>query len=99
MSRTLAEPLRVGDRYFFIDLYRSAVILLMLEGHVFRTFLSSPLQQTPLFQIHEILHGLSAPAFLFGAGVTFVISTRKRWEDYHRWGYPLARRIGRFLLI
>ena len=96
---TEAKHLRAGDRHLFIDLYRSAVILLMLEGHVFRTFLSIQLQQTPLFQIHEIIHGLSAPAFLFGAGVTFVISTRKRWEDYHRWGVPLARRVGRFLLI
>ena len=29
------------QRFLFIDLYRSAVILLMLEGHVVLTFLRS----------------------------------------------------------
>ncbi len=86
-------------RHFFIDLYRTAVIVLMLEGHVVRAFLSPYLQQMHLFQIHEFIHGLSAPAFLFGAGLTFVISTRRRWEEYHHWGPPLARRVRRLLFI
>ncbi|MBI1802967.1 MAG: DUF1624 domain-containing protein [Ignavibacteriae bacterium] len=96
----MAEPLAVPKRrHLFIDLYRSAVILLMLEGHVFRTFLPPDVQQTPFFQFHEFFHGLSAPAFLFGAGLTFVISTRKRWESYHHWDEPLARRVRRLLLV
>jgi uncharacterized membrane protein len=86
-------------RYLFIDLYRSAVIVLMLEGHIVRSLLKSELQQTALFGIHEFFHGLSAPAFLFGAGLTFIISTHKRWEEYHHWGSPLAKRAGRLLLI
>jgi fucose 4-O-acetylase-like acetyltransferase len=88
-------------RHLFIDLYRSAVILLMLEGHIFRELLSSSIQQTSLFQFHEFFHGLSAPAFLFGSGLTFVISTRKRWEDFHHWGTPLSRRVKRlgFVLL
>ncbi|MBA4312102.1 MAG: hypothetical protein C0417_05690 [Chlorobiaceae bacterium] len=90
---------RSGERYVFIDLYRSAVILLMLEGHVLRAFLPASLQREPLFQLHEFFHGLSAPAFLFGAGLTFVISTRKRWEAYHHWDPPLAKRLRRFLLV
>jgi hypothetical protein len=86
-------------RFLFIDLYRTAVILLMLEGHVFRSLLSKDLQQTDLFQLHEFFHGLTAPAFLFGAGLTFVISTRRRWLEYHRWGEPVAGRLRRYLLI
>ena len=86
-------------RFIFIDLYRSAVILLMLEGHVLRTFLTPEIQRSAVFQLHEFLHGLSAPAFLFGAGLTFVISTRKRWEAYHHWGPPLSRRVRRLLLV
>jgi hypothetical protein len=86
-------------RHLFIDLFRSAAILLMLEGHVFRMFLPLSLQETGLFMFHEIFHGLSAPAFLFGSGLTFVISTRKRWEDYHHWGPPLARRVRRLLYV
>jgi hypothetical protein len=87
------------QRFLFIDLYRSAVILLMLEGHVVRTFLSLRLQQTTFFQLHEFFHGLSAPAFLFGAGLTFIISTRQRWIEYHHWGTPLARRMRRLLWV
>ncbi len=71
----------------------------MLEGHVLRALLSSEIQQTGWFIFHEFFHGLSAPAFLFGAGLTFVISTHKRWESYHRWDSPLARRVGRFLIV
>ena len=87
------------QRHLFIDLYRSAVILLMLEGHVLRVFLSATVQKTVGFEFHEFFHGLSAPAFLFGAGLTFVISTRRRWEEYHHWDPPLARRVKRLLLV
>jgi hypothetical protein len=95
----MLESASAPQRYLFIDLYRSAVILLMLEGHVLRTFLPAGMQQTDAFQLHEFFHGLSAPAFLFGAGLTFVISTKKRWEAYHHWGKPLARRVKRLLLV
>lgn len=92
---------RVGSkpRYEFIDVYRSIIILLMLEGHIVRAVLDTSLQRTMAFTVHEFFHGITAPAFLFGAGLTFIISTRKRWEDFHHWGKPLARRIGRLLLI
>lgn len=96
MSQNLAQP---TQRHIFIDLYRSAVILLMLEGHIFRALLSLEYQQTEWFRIHEIFHGISAPAFLFGAGLTFIISTRTRWEDFHHWGAPLKRRLNRLIFI
>ncbi len=93
------SPLPRKHRFLFIDFFRSAVILLMLEGHVLRTVLTSGLQKSALFQLHEFLHGLSAPAFLFGAGLTFVISTKRRWTEFHRWGPPLSRRVRRLLFV
>ncbi len=93
------QPRSLTPRFVFIDVYRTIIILLMLEGHTLRALLTSEYQQTGWFTIHEFFHGLSAPAFLFGAGLTFVISTRKRWEEYHHWGSPLARRVGRFLIV
>ncbi len=89
----------IHRRLLFIDLYRSGVILLMLEGHVVRTFLAPRLQQTSFFQIHEFFHGLSAPAFLFGSGLTFIVSTRQRWIEYHHWGPPLERRVRRLSFV
>jgi len=87
------------QRYLFIDLFRTGIILLMLEGHIARSLLPQESQQSTWFMIHEFIHGLSAPAFLFGAGLTFVISTRKRWEEYHHWDRPLAGRLGRVTLV
>ena len=87
------------QRHFFIDLYRTIVIIVMLEGHVVRALLSPSLQLSRWFQIHEFIHGLSAPAFLFGAGLTFVLSTRTRWEEYHHWGPSLSRRVRRLSFI
>jgi hypothetical protein len=93
------RPAGAARRFVFIDLYRSAVILLMLEGHVVREVLAPDVQSSGTFIFHEFFHGLSAPAFLFGAGLTFVVSTRNRWSEYHHWGAPLAKRMGRLLLI
>jgi hypothetical protein len=95
----MADANAISPRHLFIDFYRTAVIFLMLEGHVVRALLAPYLRQMWMFQQHEFIHGLSAPAFLFGAGMTFVISTRKRWIEYHHWGQPLAWRTGRFLMI
>lgn len=106
MSAELASP-RITPaatapqqpRYLFIDLIRGAAILFMLEGHTFRALLASSIQQLPLYQLHELFHGITAPAFLFGAGLTFVISTRKRWEMSHYFSPYLIRRVGRMLLV
>jgi len=87
------------ERYLFIDLFRTIIILLMLEGHVLRQFLDVTLKGTMPFEMHEILHGITAPAFLFGAGLTFVISSHRRWSAYHRWGDELERRMRRIVMI
>jgi uncharacterized membrane protein len=97
MPAVSPEPSR--PRYLFIDLFRTIIILLMLEGHVVRQFLSPEMKSTTLFFLHEIFHGITAPAFLFGAGLTFVISSHRRWKEYHRWGPELERRFRRILMI
>jgi len=86
-------------RVLFIDLFRTVIIILMLEGHVVRQFLAAGLRTADLFFLHEILHGITAPAFLFGAGLTFVISSHRKWTEYHRWGPELERRLRRIIMI
>jgi hypothetical protein len=71
----------------------------MLQGHTFRTLLQPAVHQHPLYILQDLFHGLTAPIFLVGAGLTFVIATRKRWEEYHKLSRPLARRLGRILLV
>jgi hypothetical protein len=86
-------------RYLFIDLFRTIIILLMLEGHVLRQFLGPEARSSLGFYLHEIFHGITAPAFLFGAGLTFVISSHRRWTEFHHWGDELQRRLRRIAMI
>ncbi len=88
-----------AGRYLFIDLFRTIIIVLMLEGHVLRQFLPPESQSTFAFFLHEIFHGITAPAFLFGAGLTFVISSHRRWTEFHHWSDELERRVRRILMI
>lgn len=88
-----------SNRYVFIDLFRGAAVLFMLQGHVFRALIDPSIQQHPAYSFHDLFHGVTAPAFLFGAGLTFVISTRKRWEAYHHFSRHFLRRIGRMVIV
>ena len=88
-----------AGRYVFIDLFRTIIILLMLEGHVLRQFLPAMARESGPFFLHEIFHGITAPAFLFGAGLTFVISSHRRWTEFHRWSDELRRRLRRIVMI
>lgn len=107
MSRTapLASPAAGAGaaappgRHLFIDLFRGLIILLMLEGHILRQFLPPETQSSFAFYLHELFHGITAPAFLFGAGLTFVISSHRRWKEFHRWSEPLERRLRRIAMI
>lgn len=71
----------------------------MLEGHVVRALLTREAQNTPLFIFHEMVHGITGPGFLFGAGFAFAIATQRRWEYLVTFSPALLRRIWRLLLI
>lgn len=71
----------------------------MLQGHSFRALLYSTAQVDQFYVMQELFHGLTAPVFLVGAGLTFVIATRARWEEYHRINPSLVRRVGRIFLV
>jgi acyltransferase len=86
-------------RYDFLDLFRGLVVLFMLQGHVFRALLESSLQGTEAFRLHEIFHGITAPAFLFSAGFAFAIATQRRWNDLIRFSPIFFRRVWRAVLI
>ena len=87
------------QRYRFLDLYRGLIVLFMLEGHVLRALLTPELQQESWFIQHELLHGLTGPGFLFGAGFAFAIATQRRWDHLIAWTPAFLRRIWRVVLI
>ncbi len=86
-------------RYQFLDVFRGLIVLLMIEGHVLRELLTPALQNTPWFRFHELLHGVTGPGFLFGAGITFGISAQARWREFLVPSPALRRRIKKIALL
>lgn len=86
-----------GERYYFIDLFRLIAVFLMVQGHVFRALISWDLTKSLFWQIHETAHKLTAPMFLFGAGMIFMVITRDRWETYMRFDTRTWKRIRRYI--
>jgi hypothetical protein len=55
-----------------------------------------------LYDYHEKLFNLPAPAFLFASGIPLGMSLDRRWNDYRSWSPALRRRlvrIGEILLL
>jgi len=89
----MAEPTKV--RYLFVDLLRAWAVILMIEGHVLNSLLRPDLKETTVFGIIHFLNGIVAPAFLFMAGFTFAVASRRKWDDYLHLRKPLFRQVGR----
>jgi hypothetical protein len=86
-----------SSRLSFLDLFRGAFALVMLEGHTFRAVLHPALKDSTLFQYHELIHNLPGPAFLFASGVAFSISTCRYWDSYTQWGVRSGSRLLRLI--
>lgn len=71
----------------------------MIEGHTIRTVLESSFRSSTWFDIHERIHGITAPGFLFGAGFAFAIATLRRWEFLTSINNLFLRRVWRVIII
>lgn len=88
-----------SSRLCFLDLFRGAFALLMLEGHTFRALLHPALKESGLFQYHEIIHSLPGPAFLFASGVAFSNVTFRYWDSYKHWSKRSRNRLLRLTAL
>ena len=86
-------------RYTFIDLLRGWSIILMIEPHVFNTFLLAELKQTGWFSIVTFINGLIAPAFLFVSGFVFEISSGSKLGDMRKFKLPFWKKLWRIISI
>lgn len=86
-------------RYAFLDVYRGLIVLLMIEGHAVRELLLPSLQSSGAFRFHEIIHGVTGPGFLFGAGITFGISLQHRWSEFLSLTSTFLRRFRKIALL
>ncbi len=55
-------------REVYIDAFRGVMALAMVQGHVFEALLAPALREAPLYQLQLVLHGSTAPGFLFASG-------------------------------
>jgi hypothetical protein len=83
------------SRYAFLDLFRAFFVILMVEGHVVRALLSPEAQASEGFRLHELLHGITGPGFLFGAGFAFSIAAYRRREQMRSLSPAFLRRLWR----
>ena len=86
-------------RYISADILRGLVILIMIEVHVFNSFLLPELKQTAWFSVLNFINGLVAPSFLFVSGFAFQVSSGNKLEEMRKFGKAFWKKIGRILQI
>lgn len=89
-------------RYVSADLLRGLVMIIMIEVHVFNTFLQPGLKQTSWFGILNFINGLVAPSFLFVSGFAFQVSSGSKLDEMRKLGkafWKKTRRIFQIIII
>ncbi len=71
MEKLKSEIRDLPGRVPYLDYFRGIIILLMIQGHTFRALLDKSVKAGSWFEIHEFIHGVVAPGFLFLAGFLF----------------------------
>lgn len=86
-------------RYISADLLRGLVIIIMIEVHVFNTFLIPELRQTGWFTVLNFINGLVAPSFLFVSGFAFQVSSGSKLDEMRKFGKAFWKKIARIFQI
>ncbi|MGA9121508.1 MAG: heparan-alpha-glucosaminide N-acetyltransferase domain-containing protein, partial [Bacteroidota bacterium] len=92
------SPPRPG-RLQFIDAFRGWAVLIMVETHVINSMLRPELMDGAFFKVLNFINGLVAPSFLFAAGLTFAIATRRKGSDYLSFRPALFKQLFRLGLL
>ncbi|MDD8017501.1 MAG: heparan-alpha-glucosaminide N-acetyltransferase domain-containing protein [Bacteroidota bacterium] len=87
------------QRFIYIDLLRGWAVIVMIEVHVFNTFLLPELRDTAWFKVLNFINGLVAPSFLFIAGYSFTLIAQRKWNDYLSGNKIFWKQVGRIFQI
>lgn len=88
-----------ANRAQFIDMLKGWALLVMIEVHVFNSFLNPELRNEWWFPILNFINGLVAPAFTFTSGMVFVLSFQRGLDELRKFGSKFWKRMGRLTLI
>jgi hypothetical protein len=86
----------VGVRFVALDRLRALAVVSMVQGHTFSALMKPDALPATVMQWHALVHGLTAPAFLFGAGLAFGLATYPRYERHRHVGPVLYQRLRRY---
>lgn len=82
-----------------LDKLRALAAISMIQGHTFTALLAPDALPSLFMRLHALLHGLTAPAFLFGAGLAFGVASYPRYALHRVVGDALFRRLRRYALL
>jgi uncharacterized membrane protein len=86
-------------RLAFIDLLRGWALLVMIEVHVFNSFIIPALKTTPWFNVLNFINGLVAPSFTFISGFVFLLASQRKLESFRTYGSAFWKQLGRIGLV
>ncbi|HEY6879883.1 MAG TPA: heparan-alpha-glucosaminide N-acetyltransferase domain-containing protein [Polyangiales bacterium] len=87
------------QRFVALDRLRAMAVVSMVQGHTFTALMRPGALPEAFMQWHALVHGLTAPAFLFGAGLAFGIASYPRYQAHHQGGAALAKRMRRYAML
>ncbi len=87
------------SRWSALDRLRAFAVLLMVQGHAFNVLLAEGIREEPWYRFHSLVHGLTAPMFLFGAGLAFGITTFVKWENFTEWNPRVKKRFEKYFTL
>lgn len=87
------------QRFWALDRLRAAAVLAMIQGHCFTALLRPGELSGVPGRLHGLLHGLTGPCFLFGAGLAFGMTTYGRYAEQRSVGPALFARLRRYALL
>ena len=84
-----------AKRLAYLDWVRGIAALIMLQGHVFQSFLRNDLREGGPYVMSQFLGGMPPAVFLFLLGVTFAFlmdsQERKNVDPFGRWRASMKR--------
>jgi uncharacterized membrane protein len=88
------EPAR--SRLLEVDVTRILATMFMVQGHTLDVLLAPQFRAGAAYNFWLFLRGLTAPTFLFLAGLSFTLSSTKHWDSYLAPSSSFYRRIRKF---
>ena len=87
--------MKTGNRLLYLDLMRGLAAVVMLQGHVFHSFLRNDLRSEGPYVFSQFLGGMPPAIFLFLTGITLAFlmdsQEKKRVAPVQRWNAALRR--------